>query len=211
MEEIIELKSFKEKISKELKPEIQAELNREYESKKRKLKDIWEDRLIGCERNIDVWQKILSVRSLLLNKNENIDSWLKFVKLALKSNQTNLCEKTLNSLKEEANSDPKNEYDYPTRLVISNFECEYNTGSIKDDEMEEKMKEFLLDESRKVENSLKAKCFLKLGMWAKVKNENLNHEIIKKIFDFFTQATQLNSENYKSWHQYALLNFEAVQ
>ena len=100
MEEIVDIKSFKEKMMKETRSEIQMELSREFEQKKKKLKDIWEDRLNGCERNIDIWQKILSVRSLLLNKNENMDSWLKFAKLALKSNQTNLCEKTLNSLKE---------------------------------------------------------------------------------------------------------------
>ena len=111
----------------------------------------------------------------------------------------------------ETNSDPKNEYDYPTRLVIANFECEYMTGTIRDQDIEEKMKEFLFDQNGKIENNLKAKCFLKLGMWAKEKIENLTQPTISKIFDYFSEATELNSDNHKAWHQYALLNFEAVQ
>jgi FKBP12-rapamycin complex-associated protein len=73
MEEIIEIKSFKEKVDKESKPEFQAELSKQYDSKKEKLKKIWEDRLNGSQRSIDVWQKSLAVRSLLLSKSENMD------------------------------------------------------------------------------------------------------------------------------------------
>ena len=73
MEEIIEIKSFKEKVDKESKPEFQAELSKQFDSKKEKLKKIWEDRLNGSQRSIDVWQKSLAVRSLLLSKSENMD------------------------------------------------------------------------------------------------------------------------------------------
>jgi len=38
------------------------EMSRELESRKKKLMCVWNDRLLGCERRIDVWQKILSVR-----------------------------------------------------------------------------------------------------------------------------------------------------
>jgi FAT domain len=85
------------------------------------------------------------------------------------------------------------------------------TGTIRDQDIEEKMKEFLLDQSGKIENNLKAKCFLKLGMWAKEKIENLTQITISKIFKYFSEATDLNPDNHKAWHQYALLNFEAVQ
>ena len=211
MEEIIEIKMFKEKIAKELKAETQNELQKEYESKKKKLKDIWEDRLNGCERNIDVWQKILAIRSLLLNKNENMDSWLKFSRLALKTGQMQMCRRTLDSLKEEVNSDPKNEYDYPARLVISNFECEYLMGVVKEKEIEEKMMEFLMDESRQVDGALKAKCFFKLGFWAKEKVEELNEKAIEEIFKCYSMSIRDNPDYYKVWHHYALLNFEAVE
>lgn len=35
---------------------------KEYEEKKNKILNIWNDRLLGCERKIEVWQTILSVR-----------------------------------------------------------------------------------------------------------------------------------------------------
>ena len=41
---------------------------------KERLLDIWADRLNGNPRNIDTWQKILSVRGLLLSKDEDMDT-----------------------------------------------------------------------------------------------------------------------------------------
>ena len=73
MEEIIELKSFREKIDNESRTQIQIQREKEYEKMKIKLKLIWSDRLTGCERNIHCWQKILSIRSLILSKSENKD------------------------------------------------------------------------------------------------------------------------------------------
>lgn len=56
------------------------------------------DRLKGCQSDVDVWQRILQVRSLVLNPTEDAAMWIKFANLCRKSDRKILAEKTLNSL-----------------------------------------------------------------------------------------------------------------
>src|SRR5271169_4034858 len=55
-------------------------------------------RLMGVQRNVDVWQRLLKVRALVISPQENMDMWIKFANLCRKSNRMGLAEKTLNSL-----------------------------------------------------------------------------------------------------------------
>ena len=51
---------------------------------------IWNDRLKGNPKDIDTWQKVLSVRGLLFNKLEYMEPWLKFCKMALETKDTEI-------------------------------------------------------------------------------------------------------------------------
>lgn len=66
MEEIIELKTFENKVfkaSQDSKGEYSyIKLVEELNSKQNKLRDIWADRLAGAPKEVDVWYKILSTR-----------------------------------------------------------------------------------------------------------------------------------------------------
>ena len=55
-------------------------------------------RLEGCQRDVEVWQRILQVRSLVLSPNEDMDTWIHFADLCRDSDRLNLAEKTLTSL-----------------------------------------------------------------------------------------------------------------
>lgn len=55
-------------------------------------------RLAGCQRDVEVWQRILQVRSLVLKPNEDMDTWIEFADLCRTSDRLNLAEKTLTSL-----------------------------------------------------------------------------------------------------------------
>lgn len=46
---------------------------------------MWRDRLRGVQRNVEVWQALLSVRSLVLPRHQDTHTWLKFTSLARKS------------------------------------------------------------------------------------------------------------------------------
>jgi FKBP12-rapamycin complex-associated protein len=55
-------------------------------------------RLKGCQRNVDVWQQILKVRTLVISPKENMEMWIKFANLCRKSDRLELAEKTLKQL-----------------------------------------------------------------------------------------------------------------
>lgn len=55
-------------------------------------------RLRGCQPDVEVWQRILQVRTLVLSPVEATDMWIKFVNLCRKSERLDLAAKTLNSL-----------------------------------------------------------------------------------------------------------------
>lgn len=59
---------------------------------------MWSNRLNGCQRNVDVWQRVLRVRSLVMSPKDDMDPWIKFANLCRKSGRLNLCQKTLVTL-----------------------------------------------------------------------------------------------------------------
>ncbi|PWN43039.1 putative TOR1-1-phosphatidylinositol 3-kinase [Ceraceosorus guamensis] len=58
----------------------------------------WMKRLKGCQPEVEVWQRILSVRSVVLTPRDDTDTWIKFTNLCRKNGRMVLAEKTLNSL-----------------------------------------------------------------------------------------------------------------
>lgn len=65
----------------------------------------WTKRLKGCQRNPEVWQRMLKVRALVISPQENIDMWIKFANLCRKSGRMGLAEKSLDLLR-NVRSDP---------------------------------------------------------------------------------------------------------
>lgn len=55
-------------------------------------------RLLGAQRDVEVWQRILAVQSLVIPPAENMPQWLKFCSLARKSGHMRICYRTLRNL-----------------------------------------------------------------------------------------------------------------
>lgn len=55
-------------------------------------------RLQGCQPDVEVWQRILQVRTLVLNPEDDPMMWIKFANLCRKNERMVLAEKTINSL-----------------------------------------------------------------------------------------------------------------
>ncbi|KAK3316631.1 phosphatidylinositol 3-kinase tor2 [Apodospora peruviana] len=62
------------------------------------LRKTWETRLRGCQRNVEVWQRMLRLRSLVMSPIENMRMWTKFANLCRKSGRMGLAEKSLKLL-----------------------------------------------------------------------------------------------------------------
>ena len=58
--------------------------------RKSKIMQLWNDRQEGIKNNLSSMQKIMNVRRLLLQKNEDLNNRIRFCKLALSQGKTNL-------------------------------------------------------------------------------------------------------------------------
>ncbi|KAJ5968830.1 hypothetical protein N7501_005078 [Penicillium viridicatum] len=62
------------------------------------MRKTWNQRLLGCQQNVEVWQRMLKVRALVTAPRENLDMSIKFANLCRKSNRMGLAERSLASL-----------------------------------------------------------------------------------------------------------------
>ncbi|KAH8649050.1 armadillo-type protein [Xylariales sp. PMI_506] len=67
-------------------------------AKKETIRRTWEVRVKGCQRNVDVWQRMLRLRGLVMTPQENMNMWIKFANLCRKSARMGLAEKSLQQL-----------------------------------------------------------------------------------------------------------------
>jgi FKBP12-rapamycin complex-associated protein len=70
------------------------------EEKRERMRQTWTKRLKGCQRNVEVWQRMLKVRALVVNAKEDTEMYIKFASICRKAGRTGLAEKSLNSLLE---------------------------------------------------------------------------------------------------------------
>ncbi|GMM35211.1 phosphatidylinositol kinase-related protein kinase [Saccharomycopsis crataegensis] len=63
------------------------------------LKSAWDKRLFHCQGNVDIWQRLLNIRSLVIKPEQDLVARIKFANLCRKSGRNALAEKTLSSLK----------------------------------------------------------------------------------------------------------------
>ncbi|ESO02673.1 hypothetical protein HELRODRAFT_161965 [Helobdella robusta] len=66
--------------------------------KREMIKEIWWNRIRGCQDILEDWQKILQIRSLVLDPQDDVRPWLKYVGLCRKNNRSALAGRTLTSL-----------------------------------------------------------------------------------------------------------------
>lgn len=68
------------------------------DKKKATMRKTWETRLQGCQRNVDLWHRVLRLRALVISPAENMRMWIKFSNLCRKSGRMGLAEKSLKQL-----------------------------------------------------------------------------------------------------------------
>lgn len=68
------------------------------EKKQATMRRTWETRLKGCQRQVDVWQRMLRLRAVVMSPNETMHMWIKFANLCRKSGRMGLAEKSLKQL-----------------------------------------------------------------------------------------------------------------
>lgn len=198
------------------------------------IRKTWNRRLLGCQKNVDVWQRVLRVRSLVVKPKQDMQIWIKFANLCRKSGRMGLAQKALNSLLEEGGDpDHPNTARAPPPVVYAQLKYLWASGSQKEAlrhliGFTSRMAHDLgLDPSNMIAQSvpqnstiapshvedytkLLARCFLKQGEWRVSLQANWRMESPDAILGSYLLATHFDDKWYKAWHNWALANFEVI-
>ena len=186
---------------------------------------------MGCQRNVDIWQRMLKVRALVIKPKQDMDMWIKFANLCRKSGRLNLAEKSLNLLLEEGS--PENPSRAPPQVVYAQLKYMWAKGQRPEalrhlvDFTTRMSQDLGLNPNdlitqplpsegpgipKHVEDytRLLARCFLKQGEWQIALNNNWRTETSEIILGAYLLATHFDDKWYKAWHNWALANFEVI-
>ncbi len=102
--------------------------------KRHRMRSTWTKRLKGCQRNVEVWQRMLKVRALVVNPKEDTDMYIKFASICRKAGRPGLAQKSLNSLLQGDLSMTSNDYIYhlpdsPHNVQYAVFKYLWSEGS----------------------------------------------------------------------------------
>ncbi|KAJ3318282.1 phosphatidylinositol kinase- protein kinase tor1, partial [Blyttiomyces sp. JEL0837] len=201
------------------------------------IRKTWMARLKGCQRNVEVWQRIMRVRALVITPKEDTEMWIKFANLCRKSGRLSLSFKTLTNLLNTESRDfsALDLLNNPPAVIYACLKHKWASSSVRDfkDNAFQQMREFtktlverlgirtLDDIDYQIESSrgdpiklslvkLLARCYLKLGEWQSALQDDLDEASIPEILRSYLTATHCDKNWYKAWHAWALANFEVL-
>ncbi|GMM28463.1 phosphatidylinositol kinase-related protein kinase [Martiniozyma asiatica (nom. inval.)] len=194
--------------------------------------DTWNKRLIGCQKNVDIWQRMLKARSLVVKPKQDMAIWIKFANLCRKSGRLGLAEKSLNALLDDDHTGGKSQKgsahvvyaqlkymwargqkdDALTHLVDFTSKLSRDLGVNENEAITQPLPKNIPGVSDDVEKftRLLARCYLKQGEWKIASSPNWAENEAESILGSFLLATHFDSNWYKAWHNWALANYEVI-
>jgi FKBP12-rapamycin complex-associated protein len=216
----------------ELEEIITYKQSKDLPARQATMRRTWMKRLKGCQRNVEVWQRMLKVRALVISPAENMEMWIKFANLCRKSGRLGLAEKSLNSLLPESVS-PHDLTNAQPRVVYAHLKYQYET---QDKSLAlKKLRDFTTRMSSDLgmvertteqisavrQESLKsdvadyynllARCYNKQGEWQVALDGDWAASNTDEVLQSYYLATQFDKGWYKAWHSWALANFVVIQ
>ena len=192
-----------------------------YESRE-ELLSLWNARLKGCSPSIDIWEKFLSFRPLLVTPEEDLDTWIQFSELCMKNGQMRLAGDTLETLMLRTNYNKNAFYSkiysevseseafHPASVVFVYLKYLYKQGPKQ--KALDLLRNFVEEqETQKAPGTDLCRYYLQLSKWQKhLMQDDFNCEVLNKALKSIETATAHNSESPKVWHKWGMLNFEAL-
>jgi serine/threonine-protein kinase mTOR len=203
----------------------------EVSSYKRLLLEKWGKRLQGCRSDVTVWQRVLSVRSLILHPRDHIDAWLQFASLCRQSDNFFLAERVLSErlapssealapgLKPLSSGDgmsapgPGSDSVLSTRFKVEYAYVKFVWAHGEKHEALQRLSELIRNLPAE-DVKLRVRCLLKLGEWELARllpGAVLEPSVYRKVADAYQAATHLDACSYSGWHSWALVNFRMVE
>ncbi|KAL9940634.1 hypothetical protein V8E36_000122 [Tilletia maclaganii] len=204
---------------------------RDQRDRQASIRAMWMKRLDKCQPEVDVWQRILSVRSIVLTPEDDIDSWIKFANLCRKSGRMVLAQKTINSLlgADQGHWDTTGEHAPPPviyahlkfswahgfKLESLKFLRTFTTNLARDLGLGPRDDGVAPDDwnpptVQQKDAKLLARCYYKQAEWQIALNEMWVTDDECDVIWSYWRATQLDRNWYKAWHAWALANFDVI-
>ncbi|KAJ7580147.1 phosphatidylinositol 3-kinase [Mycena floridula] len=187
--------------------------------RQRVIRDTWMTRLKGCQPDVDVWQRILQVRTLVLNPEDDPIVWTKFTNLCRKSDRMALAEKSINSLLSPRKFNILR-VTTPPQVIYAQLKYMWMAGTKEEtlqflrgfssELLAQKKGQDTLGASSKELSNLLARCFFKQGQWEAELLHDWGHERVPGILYCYLLATRYDDGWYKAWHTWASANLEVV-
>ncbi|KAF9525319.1 phosphatidylinositol 3-kinase [Crepidotus variabilis] len=214
----------------ELEEIIQYKQFADQTERQQTMRTTWMKRLQGCQPDVEVWQRILQVRTLVLNPEDDPIMWIKFANLCRKNERMALAEKTINSL---LSPDRHRIHEHhhtkaPPNVVYAQLKYMWAKGAKEDSlnflrqfsgslasdvirETNAPTQRAGVSKQKIAELSkLVARCYLKQGEWQIQLKEDWGTRDIQDILQAYYLATHYDPSWYKAWHTWALANFDVI-
>ncbi|PWZ19657.1 Serine/threonine-protein kinase TOR [Zea mays] len=188
------------------------------------IRNMWNERIKGTKRNVEVWQALLAVRELVLPPNEDRDTWIKFAELCWKNGRISQARSTLVKLLQfDPESSPElTLYHAHPQVALAYLKYQYAVG----DELKRRDAFSKLQVATSMGNlpgtsanhgtmsnagvPLIARVYLTLGSWKKALSPALDDDSIQEILISYHNATLSAKDWGKAWHIWALFNTEVM-
>ncbi|KAG2704801.1 hypothetical protein I3760_05G022000 [Carya illinoinensis] len=195
------------------------------EGRRALIRNMWNERIQGVKRNVEVWQALLAVRALVLPPTEDIETWLKFASLCRKSGQISQARSTLVKLLQfDPETSPQNvRYRGPPQVMLAYLEYQWSLGEdAKRKEAFAQLQNLAIDLSSTPSIQtivstdyvsctsptipLIARVYHRLGTWQWSLSPGFDDNTIQDILVAFKYATQCAKKWARAWHTWALFN-----
>ncbi|BFG42177.1 hypothetical protein CerSpe_284510 [Prunus speciosa] len=195
------------------------------EGRRALIRNMWNERIQGAKRNVEVWQALLAVRALVLPPTEDVDTWLKFASLCRKSGRISQARSTLVKLLQydPESSHESVRYHGPPQVMLAYLEYQWSLGEdLKRKEAFARLQNLAIELSSAPSMQpdtptglmscsspsvpLLARVYLRLGSWKWTLSPGLDDDSMQEILAAFRNATQYANKWAKAWHTWALFN-----
>ncbi|KAL6013161.1 hypothetical protein ACLOJK_003653 [Asimina triloba] len=192
------------------------------EGRRALIRNMWNERIQGTKRNVEVWHALLVVRALVLPPTEDVETWLKFASLCRKSGRISQSRSTLVKLLQydPELSPASSSYRGPPEVMLAYLKYQWSLG---EDHKRKEAFSRLQDLSRDLacmgnlvpvtpaaasgsHTPLLARVYRWLGVWQWALFPGLDDGSIQEILMAFRNATQCAQDWAKAWHTWALFN-----
>ncbi|KAI3638087.1 hypothetical protein MIR68_003698 [Amoeboaphelidium protococcarum] len=191
------------------------------------IKKAWSERLKGCQRNLDIWQRVLRVRGLVLDPKDDVEIYVKYANLCRKSGRNKLAD---DIYVDQLGANKANPSDITSTnpIVTYNYlkhiwESSHSNATFSHMKQlsvtmtglyQGKLKGSMATEQHifasDINAQLLARCHLKLGQWQHHLDDTWSSKNVHSILRNYEEATKLDPQWYKAWHTFALANFEVA-